>query len=393
MKLRTKEILDYYLGNLLVVLLKVPTYCLGLFLKRDHALELRGEVAIIKLAGGGSLVIAYPALLGLRQANPDCRFVLITTPSIVPFGRLLKIFDEIRVINDRSLFTAFYTAAKVFCSTYRVDTIIDLETYSRLTTIFCLLTCARNRVSYFLRSAFWRHRISTHLLFFNRYSGSYYFYDQLCALYNAPVANFSDCRKMILGEETIVSTERRSADDPRVFPRKIGIGYACSELARERMMEPAQWLFFLRQEFTSNAELEIHFFGSSRDRGGAEQMAEILNQHFSHALIQIHCGELPLAESLQEMAKMNEFWGIDSALIHFSRMFCIPTTSFWGPTNPMTRLRAVNGLREKIYYEKISCSPCVHVAALPPCKGNNVCMKNLSVREEEKVENPIWYIK
>lgn len=69
---------------------------------RDHDLANCREIAIIKILGGGSLVIAYPALLALKQLTHVRKLTLVTTPAVKPFGELLGIFDEIIVIREDS---------------------------------------------------------------------------------------------------------------------------------------------------------------------------------------------------------------------------------------------------------------------------------------------------
>ncbi len=389
MKLRTKELLDYTLGGLLMALLKVPTYCLGLILRRNHELVLRGRVAFIKLAGGGSLVMAYPSLLGLRLAHRDCHFVLITTPSVAPFASLLQVFDRVHVVDDRNIVTLLHSGINALRETYKFDTIIDLEAYGRLTTIFSLFTFARNRVSFFLESAFWRRKISTHLIFFNRFSPTYRFYDQLCAIYNVPPATVEQCRVKLLGENGLTAASAHSASSPSSAPRRIGLGHACSALARERMLTAEQWVSFLGARYAPETPLELHFFGVASDLAAADDISQAVTAHFSNVSLVKHCG-LALTESVRLICSMDEFWGIDSALIHLSRLLGIATTSFWGPTDPACRLRPIAGLKEVVFYEKIPCSPCVHVASMPPCRGNNLCMKNLTRAPADKVTNSPW---
>ncbi|NOZ68866.1 MAG: glycosyltransferase family 9 protein, partial [Deferribacteres bacterium] len=84
-----------------------------------------------------------------------------------------------------------------------------------------------------------------------------------------------------------------------------------------------------------------------------------------------------LDKSLSILSSADEFWGIDSSLLHYARMFKIKCVSFWGPTDPATLLREVPGLQEEINYCRIPCSPCIHVTETPPCMGDNVCIQNL----------------
>jgi len=158
MKLKTIKIIDYYIGNFLIVILKPIVTLFGIILHRDHSLKLKNSVTILKLMGGGSLVIAFPALLGLRKKYPGLCINLLTTKGVTSFARTLNIFDNIIEIDYSSIFNFFHSSLRTFIKTFGTDTIIDLEAYSRLSTVFALLTFARNRIGFYLEEAFWRRR-------------------------------------------------------------------------------------------------------------------------------------------------------------------------------------------------------------------------------------------
>src|SRR4051812_9044210 len=101
MHLRTQRTLDNYVGGLGIAVLRPATMLLGSLLRRDHSLAVRKEVVWIKLLGGGSLLMAMPALLGFRRAHPNTRMVLVTTPGVKPFAELVGVFDEYRIIDNR----------------------------------------------------------------------------------------------------------------------------------------------------------------------------------------------------------------------------------------------------------------------------------------------------
>jgi ADP-heptose:LPS heptosyltransferase len=98
---------------------------------------------------------------------------------------------------------------------------------------------------------------------------------------------------------------------------------------------------------------------------------------------------MQLAESLSELARASEFWGVDSALLHYARILGVRSLSYWGPTDPRTRLKPVAGLEEEIEYRKIPCSPCIHLAEEAPCGGNNLCIKNLFKPPGDEPEWPL----
>lgn len=101
-----------------------------------------------------------------------------------------------------------------------------------------------------------------------------------------------------------------------------------------------------------------------------------------------YCGKLSLPESVGVLKQFDELLCIDSSLLHIARLMGIPTTSYWGPTAPSTRLRPGCG-KDTIHYSELPCSPCVHIGAGSPCKGNNQCMR--AILDPDSTENnPIW---
>jgi ADP-heptose:LPS heptosyltransferase len=382
-KLTTTKRLDYFLGGALIALARPFVLLLGRILRRDHDPRPRDSILVLKLLGGGTLVQACPALLGLKRAYPGARLSLLTTQRIAPFAALLGVFDRIFALDDRNLVRLVGSAARSWPQLIGVDTVIDLEVYSRLSTVLSLLTLARNRVGFYLEAAFWRRGLHTHLLFFNRFSASHRFYDQVARLLGAAPATREACEEAL---------RRGLPPAPPREPgrRRVAIGHACSDLARERMLSPSQWRTLLERR-GGLAGVEVHVLGGPDDRADAEALLAACAPHLPAAAWHDQCGRLRLAESVALLGSSDEFFGVDSALLYFARLLGIPTTSFWGPADPATRLEAFPGARDVVHYRKIACSPCIHVAELPPCRGRNLCMSGL-IEPLPEDEQPMWVI-
>ncbi len=367
MELQTKKTVDLMLGTVMLGALRLPVTILGSVLSRDHGTGVRGDILCIKMQGGGSLVIALPALLGMRRRYPDSRLCLLTSQSVRPFAEALGVFDEIICLNDRSVPDLFASALGCLPRCFSFDTVVDLEVYSRMTTVFSTITTARNRIGFFLENTFWRRGFHTHLVFLNRYSGIYHFYDEVAQLLGAQPLTPEECSRHLHRMLPPVSATRGG--------RRICIGHACSEMGRERMLSPRQWVEVFRSK--GFEATEFLFLGSKADLPGAQAIIDLLGQELPGISLQNLCGELSLLESISRLSSSDEFWGIDSALLHFARLLTPASLSFWGPTSPDTRLRNVEGHASEIYYNKVPCSPCIHVAEEPPCKGRNICIDSL----------------
>lgn len=369
MNLRRKQRIDWVLGGVLIVLLRPAVLLLGRLLRRDHSLRVGRRVAVFKLLGGGSLVIAFPALLGLRRRYPDGELSLLCTPAVAAFAETLHVFDRLILIDDSSAPRLLWTTLRSWWQLLGTDTVIDLEVHSRLSTVFTLLTCARNRLGFYLESAFWRSRLHTHLVFFNRFSGSYLFYEKVVELLGATPAGDEACRQHLLAALPPAPAAPAEAT--------VCIGAVCSDTSRERMLSPAQWRKVLLDRERAGPPRRFVFLGGAGDRADVEAILAALRPALPAQRFENRCGELSLAGSLAVLAAADEFWGIDSGLLHYARLLRKPCLSFFGPTHPATLLRPIEGLREQVEYRKVPCSPCVHVAEQPPCHGNNVCIRNL----------------
>ena len=369
MNLGRKRRLDWVVGGVLIALLRPAVVLLGWILRRDHTLRLGKRVSVFKLVGGGSLVIALPALLGLRRRHPTAELSLLCTPAVAPFAETLRVFDRLIVIDDSSLPRLLVTAFVAWRRLLGTDTVIDLEVHSRLSTVYSLLTFARNRIGFYLESAFWRRGLHTHLIFFNRFSGSYLFYEKLVELFGAAPASAEACCEHLLAG--------LPEAEPRTPLRTVCIGHACSDLSPERMLAPEHWKKVLLDNAGDGSPRRIIVLGGPSDREEAERILAVLRPAGPQHQYENRCGELSLPQSVAVLAGADEFWGIDSGLLHYARLLGRRCLSFWGPTHPDTLLKPIPGLDERVVYRKVPCSPCVHIAEAPPCRGNNVCIRNL----------------
>lgn len=371
MNLYLKKVIDFYLGGFLILVLRPLTILLGKILKRNHSPIPQGDITVIKMLGGGSLVIGAAALLAIKKAYPEKKLQIVTTKGIVPFAKSIGVFDEIFVIDDSSLLSLLFSSLKVLKRLFRTDTVLDYEVYSRLSTIFALFTCARNRIGFYRESVEARRNFSTHIVYFNLYYGSWYFYEQLSKLIGCMIPTDLEVRDHFTQVNGITRTN--SAD----HKIRIGIGHGCSDLSLERMLSPEEWRVLASTRLETGKSYEFHFYGVKKDGIIAAEIIDELKKLPYNLEFFDHCGETNLMGSVKAMASMDQFWAIDSSLLHYARLIGVKTVSAFGPTSPQSLIKPLSYLEEEILYQQIPCSPCVHVTEDPPCNGNNICIKNL----------------
>src|SRR5262249_14334556 len=121
--------------------------------------------------------------------------------------------------------------------------------------------------------------------------------------------------------------------------KRIAIGCGCSDLSEARKLSPAQWS---QHVFCPAKGVEVVFLGNNSDRNEAEKIiatVQVSGSPWSGKLVNL-CGTLSLQDSLRVLAECDEFWGIDSALLHYARLFGLRIKAFLGPTHPL-RLRPI----------------------------------------------------
>jgi ADP-heptose:LPS heptosyltransferase len=377
-------VLDRYVGGIVLLVLKPIVILAGRIMRRDHALEPQGDILIIKLLGAGSLFMALPNLLGLRRRFPDRKIHLLTTPVVAKFARSFNVFDTIYLIDHGSGIRLAGSALRALYRLRSIDTVIDLEAYSRAATLIALFLCARNRLAFFIDEVFWKRHIATHLVFLSRNAAVYEFYDQVFALLGVMPAAAADVRSYLLPGSAAITQE------PRQRPH-ICIGHASSELAGERELTAAGWAHVLSAEFPQTGSYTFEILGGEEDVASGEKVAGALRAAFPRAIVLNSCKNDVPAELFAVIDGADEFWGVDSLNLHIARSLRKPTHSFWGPTAPQC-LRDLDPSRDRVHYEKIICSPCTHLYLRPPCRGDNLCMQRLCGVPGSRERKPQWVI-
>jgi ADP-heptose:LPS heptosyltransferase len=358
----TKRRIDYWVGGLLLALLFVPVRCLGVALRRDHTTATRRGCAVIKLVGAGSLFLAMPSMQEVRKRFPEGGFFLVGTPAVISMAREFGWFDEYWTIDDGSPGRLIVSVLKVLWRMgTRADHLIDLEVHSRFTTLLTVLSMVRNRIGFVDEIVFWRRGFYTHMTFFNVHGPVFVFYDLLARWFgvvSVSVTAFNDeFRRQVM-------TAALPQGSIRPGPY-IAIGHACSDLSRERMLRPDEWKRLLAPVLLAGHEIVL--LGGPGDAAAADAIIVELGRGRNL------CGRLDIMQSAKVAGRAAVYYGIDSMLLHLARAMSVPVVGVFGPTDPAVLLRPL-GLRERVAFAHLPCSPCIHVNETPPCQGRRTCM-------------------
>lgn len=369
MRVETKALIDKYIGDILILALFLPVRFLGLILKKKHSFETIKSVAFVKLMGGGSLFLALPSILYLKQKGVKVH--ALCGKGTKGFAELMNVFDSIVVIDDSSTLKLIISSIKAIWFLNRsAEATIDLELHSRFTTLLTTLSLVHTRFGLIDAQSLWRKRLYTHSLYVNPASSAYAAYDAISTLW---------------GNTTIARRQIAEHFAPRLQKYAqvvdcdyISIGVGCSQFGKQREASLEFWTR-LGLEILNTTVFPLVFLGGKEDSDFIESIICSIKFESDKAQIKTDnrifsfSGKIPLEHSLAIIGNAKAYIGIDSALLHFSMMLGRPSIGLWGPTQPISRLKFRTS-RDLHLYQHFSCSPCVHVVRSPPCGGRNQCM-------------------
>jgi ADP-heptose:LPS heptosyltransferase len=368
LKLQTKRKIDKYLGYCLIIFLIPAAIIAGLLLRIKHGIERHpSAILFIKLMGLGSLVSSAEAIAQVRKKYPGAKLILLTDENIAggikPFG----MFDDYLKIRNGSIFQTVGDAISGLyqCWLIRRLWVVDLEVYSKLTTVYSLLTLATNRFGFFVRPVFFRKFLNTHNIFFNQFTNLHDNYMQMAV--------------SVTGLPAINDLPAVPRSNEISMPYVL-INNTCSDLAPVRKMNNHQ-LTDVCKWVLQHTSYNLAFAGTAADRSAnAMIIADLPSQG---RIINI-AGEFDFNYYYTFLETKCAFAiSIDSAPLHIAKKLGVPTISIWGPTNPSfyLKIRDEEKGRNLFCYNNVSCSPCVHHFNQPPCKGNNFCMTEIKTEE------------
>ncbi|MFY9288863.1 MAG: glycosyltransferase family 9 protein [Alphaproteobacteria bacterium] len=361
--------LDRWLGPLLLSIIGPLGWLISALLPGQHAGPATAQrLVFLKLKGGGSLIIALPALLAMRRAAANAEFILVCTPETKVYAELTGVFDRYCLIEDKSALSLSMSALKALATSFRADICVDLEPNSILAAVFNVLTLAKRRFGFVKLEERYRRVAYTDAVSFNVFAPIYVYYDQLAELFGAEPVTLSECREQL---RRVIPTKTKEGT-----LKTIGLAPFTSDFARERMMPDGIWSGLLKN-YLGSAPARLLVIGSANNEAMGKSFTATLQKDFPGFEINNLCGNMSLSEAAAIMASVDEIWAVDSGLLHIARLLAPKCRSYWGPSSPAQRLRPIGGLEEETIYRQFACSPCVHAAGPPPCEGNNLCMKTM----------------
>lgn len=341
---------------------------IGFFAGFDHSLKKdKKRIVVCKYKGMGSIIQATPLIATLKKNYPNAEVTFVSSKENKSIIDEIELIDKAFYINDKGFFKLLGSAIKLIFSLirYKPDLYIDLEIYSNFSSIVTTMSMSRDRFGYYLNTSKYRMGLYTHMMYFNP---------------SAPITEtYLQFARLLKCEEIIQTTYSfESENSAPANSTHIVINPNASDLRLER-----RWL---REDFTllisairkKYPDREIYLIGSGSE---SDYVHEVAKKYSTDSLVKDVSGKTNIKELLELIRTSSLVITNDTGPMHIASAMKKQTIALFGPCSPS---QYAIGDHVHVMYKNLYCSPCVHEFIVPPCKGDNQCMKQIEVLEVEK---------
>jgi ADP-heptose:LPS heptosyltransferase len=360
---------------------------------RHRSLRPIRRILFVELSEMGSTILADPAMRKAREwTGAETYFVIFANnaDSLAIMGTVAR--RNAFTIRTNSLWhLAIDTLAFLFWTRrHAIDTVIDLELFSRFTGLLTGLSGADRRVGFyrFNNEGLYRGDMLTHRVAYNPHV---HIAKNFIALVNAllveePTVPYSKTRiddseltlpvhRPAASARAAVVTTISSLDSMRDISshRLVLINPNAGEMLPQRRWMPGRFVELIRRILAVHDDVLVLITGAPHERAEAEKMAAQCASDrcvlIAGSLVLTH---LPALFSFATLMITN-----DSGPAHFAAASGLPTIVLFGPETP--NLYGPLG-NSTVIYAGLACSPCVNVSnhRKSPCT-DNICMSAISV--------------
>ena len=367
-------------------------------------LEAPKKLLFIELSEMGSAILVDPAMRNAQARGAEL-FFLIFKSNRASLSLLNTVKPEnIFTIDSSSLGGLIKDTLRFLwiARCHKIDTVIDLELFSRFTALLTGLCGAQRRVGYhiFHGEGLWRGTMLTRKVHYNPHIHiTKNFLSLIHAAYakeiEVPFSKIQILDSEVRLEQAIIDTQVKNAVLERIvkLASSAGIPFAhgrqrlilinpnASDLLPQRRWAQARFSELIQSIAKRYPDDLILITGSPAEIAYVETVRSVAN--VAHALNfagQVSFSELPALYTLSDVMVTN-----DSGPGHFSAVTPLRTIVLFGPETPALYGSLGNSIS---ITANLACSPSVSAAnhRKTPCH-NNICMQAISVKQVmEKVE-------
>jgi len=392
LKPKTIKNIDQYIGKPISAILTFYETIRSVFLFKRKNIQIK-KIIFFKLTEQGSSVLAYSAVkkataLVHRTNVYFCVFKdnreILDIMNIIPKENILP-------VRQNNIFIFLFDSIKALIKIRRlkIDTVIDMEFFSRASAIFIYLTGAKKRTGYhkFTSSLPYRGNLMTHKIQYNPYihiAKSYLLLVESIFLdYREtpmPKIKIDDFKinipKFKPTEAEVISLKDKIKEQIKndIKSPILIINPNASDLVALRRWPICNFIALIKKLIKEFTELTIIITGELSEQNIAKEICNTINsKRIINLTGKISLRELTTLYTISDVNVTN-----DSGPGHFASLTDINNIVLFGPETP--RLFAPLGKNTYIMQSNFACSPCINMSnyRFSSCK-NNLCMQAIKV--------------
>ncbi len=333
-------------------------------------------ITIAKFEGIGSILYAIGLARAIRNAHPGAKLKFFTREENVKFVERFCEIDEIVLLKTESVVQlALSWIRAVFKA--RSDIYIDLEVYSHFSALTSLATFSWWRAGFFRESANFRTGLYTHSVFFNSFRHITCNYLQIGRCLGFEITPTELPRPRVHDDES--SKVRASYREKHPKCLLVAVNPNASDLLYERRWPLEKFATVLIAACREFSDAVFVITGSPSEKPYAEQLMGLCGNMANNRVLNA-AGALSFGHFLALIREADLLFTNDSGPLHLAFAYATPSLSMWGPGDS----EHYGPLHQEIHSvveTNLFCSPCIYQTSPPPCRGDNICMKNMPESE------------
>ena len=398
MNVKTAHAIDYWTGIPLCFILSFFRSLKKLISgkrKRGSPLPRPQKILFLKIAEIGSAILAYPVIAHIKASYPTAEIYFFTFRENRDAIHLLEIIppENILTLRQGNLFLIFFDLIKNIrrMRSERIDTVIDLELFSRFSNVISYFSGAVTRAGFYEYSSegLYRGNLCTHRVAYNPY---FHISKNFLALAHSLLSDEGD---IPLIKKACPPDERLCLPGPRIDAEKTK-----QALLRLRSLNPSIdagcKIVIVNIGFNDRINIRrwpVENYIKLIDRllevedvfvvlAGVDPAPEASALFKNERCLRL-IGKTTVEELFALFHVSHVLVSHDCGLVHLASLTPIPIIAFFGPETPSL----YGPLTENtiVFYKNFMCSPCLSAFNYrrSVCKDNR-CLQAISIDEVYK---------
>ena len=353
------------------------------------------HILFIQLAEMGTMVVAYPALKKARELFPDAKLYFLCFEQIRASVEILGIIppENIITIDARSLMSLLRDtlAVRGRARRHSIDTVINMETFVRYSSMVSWLSGAGRRVGFhrFNQEGLYTGHLLTHRVLFNSHIHTAHTFLDLVHALESPPEYVPRVKRPRTNDSLAVPKVAADAAAAAGIWHKLeglaaGIGpgrklvvinpNASDQFPMRRL--PLESFVEIARQLLNDPDVFILITGVASEQPDARHICARVG---SPRVLDL-TGATTLRELLQVFNLAHVLVTNDSGPAHFAALTKIHVIVFFGPEIP-ERYRPLTTSLD-VVHTAFTCSPCIgpYNQRLSPC-NDNLCLKSVEIDE------------